>query len=313
MKLLRLCAHEIKVGHPLPWGVRNEPGHLLRNHANNPSFAQDITEVGGQIQLAIGKDVDVGKFEMVHNESTNYAITHSLQTAFVAYLVAERLGGSASERVSVVSAALSMNIAMIELQNSLVSQVTPLTPEQRQSIHGHSSRGREVLEQLGVTDREWLRAVEQHHVTDGGGPLPEQRAHISDVACLVHYVDVYLAKLSSRATRPALATLTAAQQLFLSAGGATNPYTAAIVKEMGVYPPGTFVKLASGETGVVVRSGESAHTPRVCALISADGRVYVEAIARDTARETHKIVSTVPRSNVLIRLNRHELLGYPQR
>ena len=34
-----------------------------------------------------------------------------------------------------------------------------------------------------------------------------------------------------------------------------HPICAALVKEFGVYPPGCFVTLASGETGVVVKRG----------------------------------------------------------
>lgn len=370
MKLLRLCAKEIQVGRPLPWGVRNEPGqlllnkgavlhdadqlaallergmyvdadeyeeelrrqaaakatvfdpfsvwaaiqrqvgHLLRNHAECETFADDMGTLGREIQQAIGHDVDLGKFQMIQNESPNYAVTHSLQTAFVAYLAAQRLGASEAERVTTVSAALTMNIGMLDLQNVLVAQTTPVTPEQRSVIDNHARAGREILEKRGVKQREWLQAIEQHHPTSGGGPLPENRSHLSDVACLIHYVDVYLAKLSARATRPALASQAAAQQLFLSGGGATNMFISAIVKEMGIYPPGTFVKLANGETAVVVRSGEHAHTPQVRALVPAQGLPHLDPIARDTANPAYKVISTVPRANILVRLNRPKLLGY---
>lgn len=373
MKLLRLCAQEIKVGQALPWGVRNEPGQLLLNkgfvvknedqlqtllergmyvdadeyeqeqqrrqaHAGakakafdpfgvwadiqrrlvrllqdrdpNPAFNQEISQLGQTMRLAISKDVDVGKFEMVQNESANYGVAHSLQTAFVACLVARRLGASEDECTTAMKAALTMNIAIIDLQNVLVSQREPLSDEQRLIIAEHPRRGRERLEELGVTCPDWLKAVEQHHVTSGGKPLPEGATEFSDVACLIHYVDVYLAKMSSRATRPALPTQLAAQTLFVSAGGATNRYTAAIVKEMGIYPPGTFVKLASGETAVVTRTGESAHAPKVNALSDPTGLMHLRPIERDTSKPEHKIVSTIHGSNVLIRLNRPALLGY---
>ncbi len=373
MKLLRLCAHEIKVGRPLPWGVRNEPGqlllnkgavlheahqietllergvyvdadeyeeeqrreaaaraaraadpfsvwseiqrqvgHLLRNHGDSQDYPGDISTVGMQIRAAIGKDVDLGKFQMIQNESTNYGVTHSLQTAFVAYLAAERLGASESERAVVVSAALTMNIAMLELQNALVSQTTPLTQDQRKVIDHHAQASSQILQERGVTQRDWLQAIEHHHPTEGGKPLPaHQDVALSEVGCLIHYVDVYLAKLSPRATRPALASQAAAQQLFVTGGGANNRFISAIVKEMGIYPPGTFVKLANGETAVVVRTGENAHTPQVRALIGADGMPHMEPEPRDTANPKFKIASTIPRANILVRLNRPRLLGYP--
>ena len=369
MKLLRLCAHEIRLNHPLPWGVRNEPGQLLlnkgfvpteqsqietllergvyvdaeeyerenrrqmqdqaavfdpfsvwagiqrrvgavlRNCTEGGEFATEVAGIGHDIVGAIGHNVDIGKFEMVHNDSPNYAVTHSLQTACITTLVAARLGWSESDRAALINASLTMNVAMIDLQNALAVQATPLSPGQRQEIRQHARRSREMLEKAGVTDDTWLRAVEFHHVTDGGKPLPADVRKAGELACLIHYVDVYLAKLSSRVSRSAMAPNAAAREMFLSAGGANNLYAAAIVKEMGIYPPGSFVKLGNGETAVVVRSGEAANTPHVCSLVSSDGRVYVHPIPRDTARPEFKVAATVARSNVLVRLDRPGLYG----
>lgn len=291
--------------------VHRRTASLLQNHHDQANFAADLANLGDTIQEAIDQDVDVGKFEMAQNDSPNYAVTHSLQTAVVGSLVADRLGASAHERKTVICASLTMNIAILDLQNQLVSQLTPLTDEQRQTIQQHSAQGCTMLEALGVTDPEWLKAVGHHHVTNGGGPLPENHREIGQVACLIHYVDVYLAKMSSRATRPAQSTQAAAQNLFLAAGGANNQYTAAIVKEMGIYPPGTFVKLASGETGIVIRSGETAHCPQVNALTNPDGMLLPMPMPRNTALPANKILNAVARSNVLIKLDRSKLLGYP--
>ena len=48
----------------------------------------------------------------------------------------------------------------------------------------------------------------------------------------------------------------AARRLFAANPG--SPMAAALIKEFGLYPPGCFVKLKSGETGVVVRYGMTA-------------------------------------------------------
>ena len=372
MKLLRLCANQIRLNEPLPWNVRNEPGALLlskgflikeqhqidtllergvyvdqeefeahqrnlqaasqakvdpfalwaailkqvgtllRNHNDNPRFAQDIQKMSGHIQGAMHQDIEAGTFEMIYSDHTSYAIAHSLQTAFVASLVAERFGWSPSERAVLVNASLTMNIAMLDLQNLLAQQVTPLTPQQKADISAHPSKGREILEQAGVTDQDWLRTVEEHHVTPDGKGLPKDSESLNQLACMIHYSDVYLAKLSPRASRPALASNTAARELYLASGGASNPYTAAIIKEMGIFPPGSFVKLANGDTAIVLRRGESANTPQVQSLVSGDGWVFPEPVFRNTARTEYKVVSTIPRSNVMLHLDRKRLFGYAE-
>jgi HD-GYP domain-containing protein (c-di-GMP phosphodiesterase class II) len=370
MKLLRLCAHHLKVGQALPWNVRNEPGHLLlgkgilladqaqidnllergvyvdqeeyeealraeaeadkarknpfslwadilkrtghllRNHKNNPAFASDMAMLSSQVQGAMQEDIDAGTFEMVNGDPTGYSVTHSLQTAFVASLAAERFGWSENERATLVRAALTMNIAMLDTQNLLTKQTTPLTAQQKHEIASHASRGRELLEKAHVSCGDWLSTVENHHVTIDGRGLPEGRGDLSQIACMIHYADVYLAKLSPRASRPAIAANVAARELFLNGGGASNPFVSAIIKQMGIFPPGSFVKLANGDTAVVVRPGETANTPQVHSLITSDGWVFPETKLRDTARPEFKIVSAVPRSNVLIRLDKQKLFGY---
>lgn len=369
MKLLRLCVNQIRLNEPLPWNVRNEPGHLLlgkgfllteqsqidtliergvyvdhdeyerhqrevqatrtkrdpfamwsvilkrtghllRTHKENPQFAQEIGTLSGHIQMAMKEDVEAGTFEMVHGDPTGYAVSHSLQTAFVACLAADRFGWTDNDRTTLIRAALTMNIGMLDLQNTLAHQPTPPTPQQKADIAAHPAKSRAMLEASGVTDQDWLKTVEQHHVTPDGGALPEGHGDISPLACLIHYADVYLARLAPRANRPAMAVNIAARELFLKAAGANNPYAAAIIKEMGMFPPGSFVKLANGDTAVVVRRGENAGAPLVHSLISSDGWVFPDSRPRDTGKPEFKVVAAVPRGNVLMQLNPQKLYGY---
>jgi len=369
MKLLRLCVNQIRLNEPLPWNVRNEPGHLLlgkgfllteqaqidtlvergvyvdqdeyeahqrevkavqakkdpfsvwanilkrtgnllRNHKDNPAFAKDMDDLSRQVHHAMKEDVDAGTFEMVYGDPTGYSVSHSLQTAFVASLAAARFGWTDNDRTTLIRAALTMNIAMLDMQNALTQQATPLTPQQRADIDAHPLKGRLILESANVSCQDWLRTVEEHHVTTDGRGLPQDRKDLSQLACMIHYADVYLAKLSPRAGRPAIAVNVAARELYLKSGGADNPYAAAIIKEMGLFPPGSFVKLANGDTAVVLRAGETANTPQVHSLISSDGWVFPDSKPRDTAKPEFKVVAAIPRGNVMTRLNRQKLFGY---
>ena len=290
--------------------IHKRTGMLLLQHKDNPRFAQDLSELAGVIHWAMQQDQEIGTFEMMHGETMGYAIAHSLQTAFVASLAAGRLGWSESDRLTLVRASLTMNIAMLDLQNVLSLQTTPLTAKQRAEIDSHPLRGREILEAANVTSEDWLRTVEQHHVTLDGRDVPQDRTNLSQLACMVHYADVYMARISPRASRVAQPVNIAARELFMKAGGADNPYAAAIIKEMGLYPPGSFVKLANGDTAVVVRKGETAAAPQVHSLISADGWVFPDSKLRDTAKSEFRITASVPRGDVMLSLDRAKLFGY---
>lgn len=287
-----------------------QAAHVL-HHPSEAGFAPRLEALADAIFAALARDPDAGVFALLHGEdAAGYAVTHALRTALVSALVAERCGWSPSARRTLVRAGLTMNIAMLDLQNTLATQTTPLTPAQRADIDSHPQRGRAMLEAAQVTCQDWLRTVEQHHVTVDGRDIPKDRTDISPLACMGHYTDVYLARISPRATRAAQAVNVAARDLFMKAGGADNPYAAAIIKEVGIYPPGSFVKLANGDTAVVVRKGETAVTPQVHSLISADGWAFPDSKLRDTAKPEFKVTASVPRGNVMLTLNRAKLFGY---
>jgi hypothetical protein len=72
---------------------------------------------------------------------------------------------------------------------------------------------------------------------------------------------------------------------------ASSPLTLALIKAFGVYPPGSMVRLASGELGVVVRSGEKAHLPLVATLTNAAGESTPHSVLRDSANDAHAVVA----------------------
>jgi hypothetical protein len=84
---------------------------------------------------------------------------------------------------------------------------------------------------------------------------------------------------------------------------------AALVKTLGVYPPGTFVRLASQEVGVVLRRGASATTPRVAVVLNRDGLPTGEMIPRDTAQPGWKVSAPVARHEVRVQVQLPRLLA----
>lgn len=58
---------------------------------------------------------------------------------------------------------------------------------------------------------------------------------------------------------------------------------------MGLYPPGSFVQLVSGETGIVIARGRQANLPLVATLRSQSGVPLVSPALRDTAEPRHAV------------------------
>jgi HD-GYP domain-containing protein (c-di-GMP phosphodiesterase class II) len=219
----------------------------------------------------------------------------------VCCLSARRLGWSDAERRTLVSAGLTMNVSMIELQGRLAVQATPPSADQRAQIESHPARSVEMLEAAGITDADWLAAVAQHHERADGTGYPNGLTDLGQLARALQYADVFTAKLSARSTRAPLPPDRAARDLFQRSGG--HPLAAALVKEFGIYPPGCFVRLASGEIAIVVHRGETVNTPVVACLTKPSGQQLVRPARRETTARDSAVVAIVPETDVMVRVS----------
>ena len=242
-------------------------------------------------------------FQILRHDQTrlqSYGVSHSLHCAAVCCLTGKRMGWDENERRMLVSAAMSMNLSMIELQGRLAVQSSAPTPDQRAAINAHPQKSAEMLMAAGVTDPLWLTAVEQHHeLTDGTG-YPARRTDVAELAQALHYVDVFTAKISARSSRLALAPNVAAREIFTGSSG--HPLAAALIKEFGIYPPGCFVRLASGEIAIVIHRGGTVSTPIVACMTNRNGDPLPSHVKRDTAQKESAIVALVADSDVMVRV-----------
>jgi HD-GYP domain-containing protein (c-di-GMP phosphodiesterase class II) len=200
-----------------------------------------------------------------------------------------------------------MNLAMVDLQARLATQVSPLTAKQREAIQDHPRRSAEMLGQAGIEDKDWIDAVLQHHELADGSGYPIGATDISELAEMLRFADVYTARLSSRANRPAMSAQQAGRDLHQMAGD--SPLAAALIKSFGIFPPGSMVRLATGELGVVIRNGEKAYNPIVAALTNAAGEPRRTPQERDSAHHGHNVVALISAQAMPMRLTDEQIAG----
>jgi HD-GYP domain-containing protein (c-di-GMP phosphodiesterase class II) len=282
--------------------------HRTLTHAEGESFREALDEAAKPVATLIDRDPDLAILQVLRqegNQNTQYGLNHAIHTAIVCRLVAKRLQWNDEEANRAFKAALTMNLSMFELQGILANHPGRPNEEQKALIHSHPRRSREMLERAGVTDPVWLEAVEQHHETPDRKGYPGGIANPSELASLLHRADVYAAKLSPRANRDPLPADRAGREIFMRDPG--NPITAALVKEFGVYPPGCYVALASGEVGVVVKRGPTVMAPLVAVLVNKSGEAMIEPLKRDTTNPAHAVTGVVPARAIRIRLSPDKL------
>ncbi|MBP5990971.1 MAG: hypothetical protein JSR38_15290 [Proteobacteria bacterium] len=282
---------------------------LLRDAAQ-PDFAGRLMQLQKTMFEQVNSDADDALLLLVHaatQEYRDYSANHALLVAVVAELASRHVPGiTPAQRQSLRCAALSMNVAMTALQNQLAQQSSPLTPQQRAEVDAHPARAVAALRAAGVDDALWLDAVLHHHDAPGG-PLaamePAQR-----LARLIRRADVFAARMSPRRGRQALSATAAAKAAYLDEQGKPDEAGSAIIKAVGLYPPGSLVKLADGETAVVLRRGRRANAPTVACIVNPAGAVLASPALRQTHMPTHAVTGGVAPHEVKVRLNLQRLL-----
>lgn len=240
-----------------------------------------------------------------HGRHQSYGAAHLLHSAAICAILSRRLAWCAERQHSIVGAALTMNLSIIDLQGSLASSGGRLSPLQRTAIDRHPDEAVAWLRGAGLDDAEWLAAVAQHHEQPGGGGYPQGTAEPGETAQLLRIVDIFLAKLASRGGRAGLTVPQAAKAIYVQTQA--SAFAALLVKELGLYPPGTVVRLASGETAVAVHRGTTGDAPVVHAVLDADGDALDAPIHRDTAHVEHAIVGIVALQDRRFELDLHRL------
>lgn len=215
---------------------------------------QGLRQIAHEVTAATGRAPDVAIACILLNQiAGRYAVRHCVDTAILACVLARGMGKPPLEVLTIAAAALTMNVGMMRQIEIFQSKVFALSSEERAMVRRHPGESAELLRIAGVSDEEWLACVQQHHETDDGRGYPDGRRQGEIVfnAKLIGLADRYCACVSARNYRRSMAPPLALSTLCADAG--YDPaLTAQFSERLGAFPPGTLVRLANGETGVVV-------------------------------------------------------------
>lgn len=283
---------------------------LLRKMAAGKPVAAEIEALGQQLVEQVEHDVDVALFMTIRPAEQRfalYALQHAIHAATVAVVLSRQLGWSDEQKLRLVLGALTMNVSILELQAQMAAQQDLPSARQRQTIRAHPEASAGLLEAAGVADALWLAMVREHHERPDGTGYPQATKAAGELAHALRVVDVFTAKISTRAFRAALPVQAAARQLFQEEQG--GPMAAGLIKALGLYPPGDLVVLKSGEVGVVARRGMSATTPSVATLTNTHGQAVAGTQMRDTAQPDFAITGPAGERKGLSRVLPERIYG----
>jgi HD-GYP domain-containing protein (c-di-GMP phosphodiesterase class II) len=285
---------------------------LLHQGASAHQFLERVLRVQSQGEQLWHDQADNSLLVLVQllfDTRVSYSATHALLAAGLCALVAPLAGLDEKQRRALVLAALTMNLGMTREHDEMARQPGPLSSAQRKVVREHPQQSVALLRQLGVLDAEWIRLVAQHHEKPDGTGYPKGERVDRITHRLLQMADVYVACISPRKSRGALLSQQVARELYMGGHRAPDQLGALFVKSVGFYPPGSYVRLASGELGVVVRRGEKANEPRVAALVGRQGLPLGEPVLRDTADPTWAVAASLPPGEVKVIVNVDRLIA----
>lgn len=286
-------------------------GIILGSPASIQEFEQRVWQYDRWMQALLKRDTDVGLyllFQLATNSPVGYSASHALVCAVLCHLIGVELKLPVNERDSLVHAALTMNIAMTALQDQLAGQVEKPSAEQQSAIRAHAVKGGLILANMGVTDELWLDTISLHHdESTDRGELRELPA-VKRLARILRIVDRYAAMISPRKSREGRSATDSVRSIITNSAEQRDEVGHALVRAVGLCPPGTYVRLDNKELAVVMRRSSKPNHPHVAIVVDQAGALLNPPRLHRTANASPRIQAALAASAVRVRLNHHLIL-----
>ena len=205
-----------------------------------------------------------------------YTLCHSVNVSMLAVMFGKFLGYGPEQLRLLGLAGILHDIGKQFIPVSILNAPRRLNPDEFAIIQTHPTLGYEKLaEHKDVPELVRRGVLEHHEKIDGTGyPHGKSGKDISLFSSILSLADVYDALSSNKPYRKALPPTSAITTLYEMRGSAFPPdLTEKFIRCIGVYPTGSFVRLSTGEFGVVCGNPhETLNKPRVLAIPRDAGR-----------------------------------------
>ena len=208
----------------------------------------------------------------------NYTFTHMVNVSILTMGQARALGIEGRLLREFGLSALMHDIGKVRTPKEILQKPERLTDQEFVIMRRHPVEGAEILRRTPeMPILAPVVAFEHHLRLDGTGyPAGAKRVALNLGTMMCSIADVYDAMRSQRAYQQAFPTDRVLAVLKKDDGAHFDAQLVRrFVQLLGIYPPGTLVKLTSGATAVVTRiHAPDPYRPRVKVLFQPDGTAY---------------------------------------
>ncbi len=231
----------------------------------------------------------------------NYIVTHSVKTTILSIAIGITLRLPPHKQIELGLCSLLHEIGMIRLPPQLYMSENSLTEKERKAITAHPVIGFKILKQYSFPMPVCLGVLESHENLDGSGyPRNLAGEKISLYAKIINVCGSYAALISKRPYRSARDGHNSILDLLKQRGKQYDESVLrALVKNLSIFPIGTYVLLSNGSMALVTESdAENPRAPVVQIVATADGDRLTEYPIVKTNNNTYSIVRPLAKQEV---------------
>ncbi|MCI5120296.1 MAG: HD domain-containing protein [Candidatus Electrothrix sp. AUS4] len=195
----------------------------------------------------------------------SYTVGHSVRVATLAVFVAESLGVAREQLVDIGTAALLHDVGKGRIPSEIIYKRGKLTDEEFVLMRSHPEFGAEILLEHREATPMQIAAAWGHHIRFDGRGYPSAPSWVvrSHFVSLIQICDVFEALTAVRPYKPSIPPL-AAFGIMVNDKGAFDPgLLSSFIAALGIYPPGSQVRLNNGYLATVVATGKEIDKPKV--------------------------------------------------
>lgn len=245
--------------------IENYTSALL-NDSDQKDFKKKASLKGMEKYLKVLRDLSDGIVDdllfskqllinMVDIKNINtYTYEHSLNVAMLSLVLGIELKLSRHDLFTLFIGAMLHDVGKAFVPEAIVNKTTPLTDEEHEVVEKHTTLGYDYLrDNYQIDTKARIIALQHHEHYDGNGyPKGMSGDHISKFARIVAIADTYDAMISDSPTSKAVAPHEAIEYLMGNAGTRYDfDLLNVFVRKVIPYPPGTLVRLSTGNIAVV--------------------------------------------------------------
>lgn len=284
---------------------------LLARPALVQQLPTKVQQLDAWLQELVAHDSDSAlylMFQLAASSTVGYSASHALVCATLCHLLALDFQLPAPERNALVHAAFTMNIGMTALQDQLALQRERPSVAQQEAIRLHPAEGRRKLQELGIQDALWLDVVGLHHInTPVLVPLMQQPP-AERLARILATCDRYAAMISPRRNRLGRSVTESVQAVTGPQSKLYEQAGEALIRNVGLFPPGVYVALSTGETAVVLRRTEHVGHPLVVTLLDTRKAPLHQPALLTADGQSVRISHTLPAHEVNLQVDHRTMV-----